>query len=44
MIVNREYLGETPIGMTFSTLAGSVGGGNQTPGFFGCGKVFFFFF
>jgi acetyl-CoA decarbonylase/synthase complex subunit delta len=26
--------------MTFSTLAGSVGGGNQTPGFFGCGKVF----
>jgi acetyl-CoA synthase len=40
MIVNREYLGETPIGMTFSTLAGSVGGGNQTPGFFGCGKVF----
>jgi acetyl-CoA synthase len=40
MIVNREYLGETPIGMTFSTLAGSVGGGQQTPGFFGCGKVF----
>ncbi|MCL1812177.1 MAG: acetyl-CoA decarbonylase/synthase complex subunit alpha/beta [Treponema sp.] len=40
MIVNREYLGETPIGMTFSTLAGDVGGGQQTPGFFGCGKVF----
>jgi len=40
MAVNREYLGETPIGMTFSTLAGSVGGGQQTPGFFGCGKVF----
>ncbi|MCL1858421.1 MAG: acetyl-CoA decarbonylase/synthase complex subunit alpha/beta [Oscillospiraceae bacterium] len=40
MAVNREYLGETPIGMTFSTLAGSVGGGNQTPGFIGCGKVF----
>ena len=40
MIVNREYLGETPIGMTFSALAGSVGGGQQTPGFFGCGKVF----
>jgi acetyl-CoA synthase len=38
--VNREYLGETPVGMTFSTLAGSVGGGQQTPGFFGCGKVF----
>ena len=40
MAVNREYLGETPIGMTFSTLAGEVGGGQQTPGFFGCGKVF----
>jgi acetyl-CoA synthase len=40
MIVNREHLGETPIGMTFSTLAGSVGGGQQTPGFYGIGKVF----
>jgi len=40
MAVNREFLGDTPIGMTFSTLAGSVGGGQQTPGFFGCGKVF----
>ncbi len=27
--------GETPVGMTFSTLAGSVGGGQQTPGFMG---------
>ena len=26
--------------MTFSTLAGSVGGGQQTPGFMGCGKVY----
>ena len=40
MAVNREFLGETPVGMTFSTLAGSVGGGAQTPGFIGCGKVF----
>ena len=40
MIVNREFLGDTPVGMTFSTLAGSVGGGQQTPGFIGCGKVF----
>jgi len=40
MAVNREYTGETPAGMTFSTLAGSVGGGQQTPGFMGCGKVF----
>lgn len=40
MLVNREFLGETPVGMTFSTLAGNVGGGQQTPGFMGCGKVF----
>ena len=40
MVVNREFLGDTPVGMTFSTLAGSVGGGAQTPGFIGCGKVF----
>lgn len=40
MVVNREYLGDTPVGMTFSTLAGNVGGGQQTPGFMGCGKVF----
>jgi acetyl-CoA decarbonylase/synthase, CODH/ACS complex subunit delta len=40
MAVNREYQGETPIGMTFSSLAGSVGGGQQTPGFMGCGKIF----
>jgi acetyl-CoA synthase len=40
MVVNREFLGDTPCGMTFSSLAGSVGGGQQTPGFMGCGKVF----
>jgi CO dehydrogenase/CO-methylating acetyl-CoA synthase complex beta subunit/CO dehydrogenase/acetyl-CoA synthase delta subunit len=40
MVVNREYTGETPVGMNFSTLAGSVGGGQQTPGFMGIGKVF----
>ncbi len=40
MAVNREFLGETPSGMTFSSLAGSVGGGVQVPGFMGCGKVF----
>jgi acetyl-CoA synthase len=40
MIVNREFTGDTPIGMTFSSLAGSVGGGQQTPGFMGVGKVF----
>jgi CO dehydrogenase/CO-methylating acetyl-CoA synthase complex beta subunit/CO dehydrogenase/acetyl-CoA synthase delta subunit len=40
MVVNREYQGDTPIGMSFSTLAGNVGGGQQTPGFMGVGKVF----
>ena len=38
--VNREFTGRTPLGMKFSSLAGSVGGGQQTPGFMGCGKVF----
>jgi len=38
MIVNREYSGMTPAGMKFSTLAGSVGGGLQTPGFVGHSK------
>ncbi|MCP4377377.1 MAG: CO dehydrogenase/CO-methylating acetyl-CoA synthase complex subunit beta [bacterium] len=40
MIVNREYMGDTPIGMGFSTLAGSVGGGMQTPGFVGVGRLY----
>ncbi|HXY88552.1 MAG TPA: hypothetical protein VEG44_08935, partial [Candidatus Acidoferrales bacterium] len=40
IVVNREYVGMTPIGMKFSTLAGSVGGGNQTPGFIGIGRQF----
>ncbi|GHV29484.1 hypothetical protein FACS1894167_08860 [Synergistales bacterium] len=40
MVVNREFLGDTPVGMTFSALAGNVGGGLQTPGFMGVGKVF----
>ncbi|KKM65066.1 hypothetical protein LCGC14_1495030 [marine sediment metagenome] len=40
MVVNREYGGETPMGMPFSTLAGSVGGGAQTPGFVGVGRLY----
>jgi len=40
MAVNREYLGDTPIGMPFSTLAGSVGGGAVTPGFVGVGRLY----
>lgn len=38
IIVNREFEGMTPIGMKFSTLAGSIGGGVQTPGFIGIGR------
>ncbi|MCX5715273.1 MAG: CO dehydrogenase/CO-methylating acetyl-CoA synthase complex subunit beta, partial [Candidatus Omnitrophica bacterium] len=40
MIVNREYAGMTPVGMKFTTLAGSVGGGAQTPGFLGVGRLY----
>ncbi|MCK9430846.1 MAG: acetyl-CoA decarbonylase/synthase complex subunit alpha/beta, partial [Candidatus Omnitrophica bacterium] len=40
MIVNRDYSGLTPSGMSFTTLAGSVGGGVQTPGFLGVGKLY----
>lgn len=38
MIVNRDYLGMTPCGMKFTTLAGMVGGGQVTPGFLGVSK------
>ncbi|HTY14586.1 MAG TPA: acetyl-CoA decarbonylase/synthase complex subunit alpha/beta [Methanoregulaceae archaeon] len=38
MVVNREYKGDTPSGMSFSTLAGTIGGGAQTPGFAGISK------
>jgi acetyl-CoA synthase len=38
MIVNRNFMGMTPCGMKFTTLAGMVGGGNQTPGFLGVSK------
>jgi acetyl-CoA synthase len=40
LAVNREYVGDTPIGMQFSTLAGAVGGGAQTPGFVGVGRLY----
>jgi acetyl-CoA synthase len=40
MIVQRGHQGMTPVGMKFSTLAGSVGGGMQTPGFMGIGRNF----
>ncbi len=40
MIVNREFGEMTPCGMKFSTLAGTVGGGQQVPGFIGIGKQY----
>jgi acetyl-CoA synthase len=40
MLVHRDYSGNTPSGMSFTTLAGSVGGGVQTPGFLGIGKLY----
>ena len=38
MTVNRDFMGMTPCGMKFTTLAGSVGGGAVTPGFVGHSK------
>jgi acetyl-CoA synthase len=38
MTVNRDYTGETPCGMKFTTLAGVMGGGASSPGFIGHSK------
>jgi acetyl-CoA synthase len=40
MIVSRDDYGMTPLGMTFTTLMGLVGGGLQTPGMMGHGKYY----
>ncbi|MDN5362003.1 MAG: acetyl-CoA synthase [Moorella sp. (in: firmicutes)] len=40
MITTRDHGGMTPSGMTFSTLAGMIGGGTQTPGFMGIGRTY----
>jgi len=40
MLVQRGHTGMTPAGMKFSTLAGTVGGGMQNPGFMGIGVNF----
>lgn len=40
MIVNREHSGMTPCGMTFGDLASVTGGGAQTPGFVGVGRLY----
>ena len=38
MTVGRDYSGETPSGMKFTTLAGVMGGGASSPGFVGHSK------
>ena len=38
VLVDRDFSGMTPVGMKFSTLAGSIGGGRQTPGFMGIAR------
>ncbi len=40
VVVNREFKGMTPAGMTFGELASCTGGGVQTPGFMGHGRHF----
>ena len=40
IIVNREFKGMTPSGMTFGELASCTGGGVQTPGYMGHGRHF----
>jgi len=40
MIVNREFSGPTPCGMSFGELASVTGGGAQTPGFVGVGRLY----
>jgi acetyl-CoA synthase len=38
MTVGRDYSGDTPSGMKFTTLAGVMGGGASSPGFVGHSK------
>ena len=40
IVVNREYAGMNPAGMTFGELASCTGGGVQTPGYMGHGRHF----
>lgn len=39
-IVHRDFRGNTPLGMPFSTLAGMTGGGLQTEGLMGVGTAY----
>ncbi len=40
MVVNREFFDTTPSGMSFGELASATGGGAQTPGFLGVGRLY----
>jgi acetyl-CoA synthase len=41
MAIDRDYRGDnSPCGMKFTTLAGSIGGGAVTPGFTGHSKLY----
>jgi acetyl-CoA synthase len=40
MVVNREFPQVTPSGMSFGELASVTGGGAQTPGFLGVGRLY----
>jgi acetyl-CoA synthase len=40
MTVDRDFRGETPCGMKFTTLAGTIGGGVSSPGFVGHSKYY----
>ncbi len=40
MVVNREFMQVTPSGMSFGELASATGGGAQTPGFVGVGRLY----
>ena len=40
MTVDRDFTSETPCGMKFTTLAGTIGGGQSTPGFIGHSKYY----
>ncbi len=42
IVVNREFKGMTPAGMTFGELASCTGGGVQTPGYMGHGRNFIY--
>ncbi len=44
MTIDRDFKGDnSPCGMKFTTLAGSVGGGAVTPGFVGHSKHLYWF-